>query len=160
MARNVRAALALLAAGAVCYAVWAALDGTADTAQPPSPDTSLLQVTLLKDGDSWVASDGREYRLGMVNTPEPLEICHREATQFTRDFLADGFTADSYSRDPHGRVVAEVFDRSGESLNVALARSGLSDDRYLSFRRENPNLAERLVDAFATATTPDCRRTR
>jgi endonuclease YncB( thermonuclease family) len=96
----------------------------------------------------------------MVNTAEPGEPCHGEATQFTRRFLADGFTADSYSRDPHGRVVAEVFDRSGESLNVALARSGLSDDRYLSFRRENPNLAERLVDAFATATTPDCRRTR
>ncbi len=156
MARNVRAAVALIVTVALCYAVWTLLEGSADPSLP-SPNTPLLHVTVLKDGDSWVASDGNEYRLGMVNTPEPREPCHREASQFTRRFLADGFTADAYSRDPHGRVVAEVFDRSGDSLNVALARSGLGDDRYLSFRRENPNLARRLEDAFAIAVTPDCR---
>jgi endonuclease YncB( thermonuclease family) len=151
-----RAAVALVVIIALCYAAWTFVEGTTGTA-PPSPDTPLLRVTVLKDGDSWVASDGREYRLGMVNTPEPQEPCHREATQFTRQFLFDGFTADAYSRDPHGRVVAEVFDRSGGSLNVALARSGLSDDRYLSFRRENPNLAQRLEKAFEEAATPACR---
>lgn len=159
MTPNVRAALAAISIVALCYAGWTVLERTAE-AEPPSPNTELLRVTVLKDGDSWVASDGREYRLGMVNTPEPLEPCHREATDFTRRFVAEGFTADAYSHDPHGRVVAEVFAPSGASLNVALARSGLSDDRYLSFRRENPNLAQRLEDAFATAVTPACRRAR
>jgi endonuclease YncB( thermonuclease family) len=156
VARNVRAAVALIVTVALCYAVWTIIESSTDPTPPP-PNTPLLDVTVLKDGDSWVASDGSEYRLGMVNTPEPGEPCHREATQFTRQFLADGFTADVYSQDPHGRVVAEVFDRSGDSLNLALARSGLSDDRYLSFRRENPNLARRLEDAFAIAVTPHCR---
>jgi len=154
--RNVRAIVALVVTVALCYAVWTFIEGSTDPG-PPSPSKPLLHVTVLKDGDSWVASDGSEYRLGMVNTPEPQEPCHLEATQFTRQFLADGFTADVYSRDPHGRVVAEVFDRSGDSLNVALAGSGLSDDRYLSFRRENPNLARRLDDAFEEAATPLCR---
>ena len=155
MARNLRAAVALVAIVALCYAVWSYVESTTDH-EPPPPNTPLLQVKVLKDGDSWVASDDREYRLGMVNTPEPFEPCHQEAMQFTRRFLDDGFTADAYSRDPHGRVVAEVFDRSGASLNVALATSGLADDRYLSFRRENPNLARRLDDAFAEAATPAC----
>ena len=156
VARNVRAAVALVVTVALCYAVWSFVEETSDP-DPPAPDTPLLHVTVLKDGDSWVASDGREYRLGMVNTPEPREPCHREATQFTRQFLAGGFTADAYSRDPHGRVVAEVFNRSGDSLNVALAGSGLSDDRYLTFRRENPGLARRLEDAFERATRTPCR---
>lgn len=156
MLRNLRATLALVAIVLGCYLAWSLLERRGDQT-PPAPDTPLLRVTIQKDGDSWVASDGREYRLGMVNTPEPGEPCHREATRFTRDFLASGFTADTYSRDPHGRVVAEVFDPAGRSLNVALARSGLSDDRYLSFQRENPGLARRLEDAFAAAARPACR---
>ena len=159
MARNVRAAVALIVTVALCYAVWTVIEGSTDPA-PPSPSTPLLHVAVLKDGDSWIASDDREYRLGMVNTAEPGEPCHVEATQFTRRFLAHGFTADSYSRDPHGRVVAEIFSPDGDSLNVALAQSGLSDDRYLTFRRENPNLARRLDDAFEQAATPSCRLAR
>ncbi|MCR4514688.1 thermonuclease family protein [Aeromicrobium sp. 50.2.37] len=120
--------------------------------------TGRLTVTDLKDGDSFEASDGREYRLGMVNTPEPDERCFDEAEAFTRDFLAGGFTADAYDEDDYGRVVAEVLDREGRSLNVALARSGLADDRYLDpFRGDHPDLADRLDDAFATAKKPTCR---
>lgn len=120
--------------------------------------TGRLTVTDLKDGDSFEASDGREYRLGMVNTPEPDERCFDEAEAFTRDFLAGGFTADAYDEDDYGRVVAEVLDGEGQSLNIALARSGLADDRYLDpFRGDHPDLADRLDDAFATAKTPACR---
>lgn len=124
------------------------------------PAVELLFITDQKDGDSWDASDGREYRVGQVNTPEHDEPCGPEATAFTRDFLADGFTADAYSSDTYDRTVAEIFDDEGESLNVALARSGLGNDRYLEqFRSENPDLASRLDDAFASASTPDCAET-
>lgn len=129
------------------------------TAAPATTTTTgRLTVTDLKDGDSFEASDGREYRLGMVNTPEPDERCFDEAEAFTRDFLAGGFTADAYDEDDYGRVVAEVLDDEGRSLNVALARSGLADDRYLDpFRDDHPDLADRLDDAFASAQTPACR---
>jgi hypothetical protein len=57
-------------------------------------------------------------------------------------------------------VVAEVFNRSGDSLNVALVRAGYSDDRYLeSFRHENTDLARRLDTAFDQAARPSCRQT-
>ena len=153
-----RALLTLVVTIAICYAAWAYLERT-DTTAPTAPSTPLLRVTTPKDGDSWVASDGREYRLGMVNAPEAQEPCGRDAAQFADRFLAEGFTADTYATDPHGRRVAEVFNRSGDSLNVALVEAGYSDDRYLdSFRHENPNLARRLDDAFDQAATPSCRR--
>lgn len=118
----------------------------------------VLRVTDQKDGDSWVASDGEEYRLGLINTPERDEVCGSEATAFTRDFLADGFTVDAYASDTYGRQVAEVFDVDGESLNVALAESGLADDRFLEeFRDENPDLADRIEKALASAPVPDCQ---
>ena len=138
---------------------------TADVTEPePEPTTApaepvLLLVTDQKDGDSWVASDGVEYRLGMVDTPEVGEPCSEEATAFTRDFLAGGFTVDAYSSDTYGRSVAEVLNPAGASLNVALARSGLGGDRYFAqFRHENPDLALRLDDAFASAALPQCSR--
>ena len=156
--RTLRALLTLAVIVAMSYAAWSYLERTNDPG-PPTPNTPLLRVTILKDGDSWVASDGREYRLGMVNAPEALERCGRDATQFTGRFLADGFTAEAYSKDVHGRQAAEVFNPSGDSLNVALVEAGYSDDRYLdSFRHENPDLARRLDDAFNRAATPSCRR--
>lgn len=124
---------------------------------PSRTPVVLLFITDQKDGDSFVASDGNEYRLGLVNTAEASEPCGSDAARFTRDFLAGGFTVDAYSRDTYGRRVAEVFDRPGRSLNVALAKSGYGNDRYLNdFRHENPELARRLDAAFASADTPSC----
>jgi endonuclease YncB( thermonuclease family) len=118
---------------------------------------ALLRVTDQKDGDSWVASDGNEYRLGLVNTPEYYEPCGSEATAFTRAFLRDGFVAKAYTTDAYGRRVSEVFDPSGRSLNVALAANGLGNDKYLAqYRHENPDLAARLDAAFARAPRPAC----
>lgn len=119
--------------------------------------TTLLFITDQKDGDSWVASDGKEYRLGLINTPESNEQCGPEAAAFTRAFVSDGFTADAYTKDTHGRTVAEVFNHDGDSLNVALAASGLGNDRYLDeFRHENPDLGVRLDSALASAAAPEC----
>lgn len=67
-----------------------------DSPEPALPGdevAELLFVTDQKDGDSWDASDGREYRLGQVITPEYDGPCGPEATEFPRDFLASGFTA-------------------------------------------------------------------
>ena len=156
--RTLRALLTLTVTLTVCYVAWSYLERR-EPAAPTAPNTPLLRVTTLKDGDSWDASDGREYRLGMVNAPEALEPCGRDAAKFAARFLAEGFTADAYATDPHGRRVAEVFNRSGDSLNVALVEAGYSDDRYLdSFWHENPNLARRLDDAFDRAATPRCKR--
>lgn len=158
--RSLRALLTLGVTVALCYVAWSYLEPP-DQPEPPKPNTPLLRVTVLKDGDSWVASDGREYRLGMVNAPEAMEPCGRDATQFTRQFLADGFRADAYARDPYGRQVAEVFNPTGDSLNVAMAEAGYSDDRFLdNFRRENPGLAKRLDGAFDRSATPSCRSAR
>lgn len=130
----------------------------------PSPGPTKERVVLLfvtdqKDGDSWVASDGKEYRLGLINTPETNERCGPEATTFTREFLSNGFTVDAYTTDRHSRSVAEVFDQDGKSLNVEIAKSGLGDDRYLEqFRHENPELGRRLDSALASASKPVCRK--
>lgn len=134
---------------------------TASSPKPSSkPVVVLLFMTDQKDGDSFVASDGHEYRLGLVNTPEASEQCGADASRFTRNFLSGGFTVDTYSTDVYGRSVAEVFNRSGQSLNVALAKSGFGNDRYLNqFRHENPDLARRLDAAFASAATPSCANT-
>ncbi|KQV74598.1 hypothetical protein ASC61_06035 [Aeromicrobium sp. Root344] len=134
--------------------------GSAAPSEEPTAETvALLFVVDQKDGDSWVASDGTEYRLGLVNTPERNEPCASEAAAFTRTFLDGGFTVDAYSTDTYGRTVAEVFDETGKSLNVALAKSGLGDGRYLEqFRSENPDLGRRLDRALASAAKPGCRK--
>jgi endonuclease YncB( thermonuclease family) len=153
----------IAACAALAYAATQYLDArdepTGATSRPTN--TAMLHVTSLKDGDSWEASDGREYRLGLVNAPEPSEPCFAEATQFTQRFLADGFTADAYATDAHRRRIAEVFNGSGSSLNVELAASGLANGKYLeNFRRENPDLARRVERAFASAARPSCRDSR
>lgn len=144
------------------------VDQTPPTAEPPAASepeptdepAAMLFITDQKDGDSWVASDGNEYRLGLVNTPERNEQCGSEATAFTRKLLSNGYSADAYAKDTHGRLVAEVRDAKGRSLNVMLAKRGLADDRYLEeFRHENPELGRRLDRAFASASVPACRKT-
>ena len=139
--------------------VTADVDVAASDDQLQKSSSVVLQVTHQRDGDSWVASDGTEYRLGLVDAPEVNEPCAAEATQFTASFLSKGFTADSYSTDTYHRVVAEVFDLDGESLNVALAANGLGSGKYLEqFRHENPELADRIDAALASAPVPECRQ--
>jgi endonuclease YncB( thermonuclease family) len=116
------------------------------------PRSGLLRPAGGGDGDSWRDTEGREYRLGLVNTPEHDECFGPEATAERKQRTAAGFHADVYAIDGYGRSVAVVTLADGTNLNVWLARQGYADDRYLGdFRAENPVLAAQLDQAFAAA---------
>ncbi|MCU1674265.1 MAG: hypothetical protein JWN77_2378 [Frankiales bacterium] len=104
------------------------------------------------DGDSWRDTRDREYRLGMVNTPEVGECFGAAATATRKELVAAGFRARVYSTDGYGRSVAVVTTAAGLNVNVHLARYGYANDRYLAeFRHEDPALARQLDVAFAAA---------
>ena len=112
----------------------------------------LLRAAPNGDGDSWKDTQGREYRLGLVNTPELSECYGQVASAERKRLVRKGFRADVYSRDSHHRLVAVVYLADGTNLNVYLARHGYANDRYLAeFRHENPALAAELDTAFAAA---------
>ena len=124
-------------------------------AAPPTPAGSapvLLRAAEHGDGDSWRDTTGREYRLGMVNTPELGECYGAEATAERKALVARGFHASVYAEDRYGRGVSVVTTADGRDVNVHLARYGFADDRYLAqFRHQDPALAARLDAAFAAA---------
>jgi endonuclease YncB( thermonuclease family) len=104
------------------------------------------------DGDSWHDLQGREYRLGLVNTPETNECYGGVATRKRKQLVANGFRARVYTHDTYGRGVSVVTLRDGTNLNVYLAQHGYANDKYLAeFRHENPALAAQLDVAFAAA---------
>lgn len=117
------------------------------TSQP-----ALLQAGPHGDGDSWRDTAGREYRLGMIDTPEVGDCFAAQATAERRRLVAAGFRADVYTTDRYGRQVSVVHAADGTNVNVHLARHGFADDRYLQqFRHEHPDLAAQLDAAFAAA---------
>lgn len=112
----------------------------------------LLHAAAGGDGDSWHDTAGREYRLGLVNTPEYNQCYGAKATSERKRLVADGFRARVYTTDRYGRRVAVVTTAGGANLNLYLARHGFADDRYLQrFRSENPQLANELDVAFRAA---------
>ncbi len=128
---------------------------TNDPVAEPSvvPDAPALLIAAAHgDGDSWKDTAGREYRLGLINAPEHDECFGSAATATRKRMVANGFRAEVYSTDTHGRLVSSVTTADGINLNVWLARHGYVDDRYLDrFRHENPALAVQLDVAFAAA---------
>ncbi|MCU1587522.1 MAG: hypothetical protein JWN31_1015 [Frankiales bacterium] len=113
---------------------------------------ALLTAAANGDGDSWKDTTGKEYRLGLINTPEYDECYGSAATAVRKRMVAHGFRADVYTTDTYGRLVSVVTTADGTNLNVWLARHGYADDRYLAqFRHENPALARELDVAFAAA---------
>lgn len=137
------------------WCVAALVAGCAGAAPPgagPAGPGPLLHAAPHGDGDSWKDTEGREYRLGLVNTPE-LSECYGDTARAERQRLvAAGFRAQAYQRDRYGRRVSVVTLADGTNLNVFLARHGYADDRYLArFRGENPALAAQLDRAFAAA---------
>lgn len=108
-------------------------------------------LAMSRDGDSFVGSDGVEYRIGLINTPELGECGGEDARHRTEELLADGFVPDPYTDDDRGRVVARITTPDGD-LGVILASEGYADDRYLEeFRHENPAYAAELDAAFRRA---------
>lgn len=122
--------------------------------EPPAPAQggAVLDPAPGGDGDSWRDTAGREYRLGLVNTPEVGECFADEATARRKDLVAGGFRAEEYATDRYGRAVSVVTSADGTNVNVTLARGGYADDRYLARHRdENRPLARELDEAFAAA---------
>ena len=118
----------------------------------PRDSSPLLMAAEGGDGDSWYDTGGREYRLGLVNTPEYDECFGSQATAKRKELTAHGFRADVYTQDAYGRGVSLVTTADGLNVNLYLARHGFADDKYLSrFRHENPTLASQLDAAFAAA---------
>lgn len=112
----------------------------------------LLFAAANGDGDSWKDTTGREYRLGLINTPEYDECYGSSATAARKRMVADGFRAQVYTTDTSGRLVSVVTTADGINLNVWLARHGYANDKYLQqYRHENPSLAGQLDAAFAAA---------
>ena len=127
-------------------------DSPTPVADQDPPVQDLVQSASGGDGDSWRDTAGREYRLGLVNTPEVGECFAAEATAERVALVAGGFRADVYSVDRYGRSVAVVTTADGVDVNVHLARHGFADDRYVAqFRDEKPSLAAELDVAFAAA---------
>jgi endonuclease YncB( thermonuclease family) len=121
-------------------------------AEVPPVAAALLQAGSGGDGDSWKDTAGKEYRLGLVNTPETGECYASAATAKRKELTAGGFRADVYTVDRYGRSVSVVTTADGLNLNVYLARHGFADDRYLEqFRAENRSLAADLDAVFAAA---------
>ncbi len=117
-----------------------------------SPATDLLRAARGGDGDSWKDTSGREYRLGLINTPELNECFGPQARTERQRLTRSGFRATSYTKDRYGRLVSEVTLADGRNLNVYLARRGFANDKYLAqFRSERPQLAGELDTAFAAA---------
>lgn len=140
------------AAQPVSTAAPASRASVAASAPKPKPARPMLRAADNGDGDSWKDTQGREYRLGMVNTPEYDECYGSAATAKRKAMTAGGFRAAVYATDQYGRSVAVITTARGVNLNVWLARHGYADDRYLSeFRHENPGLARQLDVAFAAA---------
>ncbi|MAT50358.1 MAG: nuclease [Porticoccaceae bacterium] len=93
------------------------------------------RVRRVIDGDTLILSDGRHVRLIGVNTPElgrqgrPDQPLAREARDAVLGFIADRPVKLIWgrdSRDDHGRYLAHVYSRSGESLEASLLARGLA----------------------------------
>jgi endonuclease YncB( thermonuclease family) len=113
---------------------------------------ALLYAASGGDGDSWKDRQGREYRMGLINTPEYNECYGSTASAKRKAMTANGFRAKVYSTDSYGRRVAVITTASGVNLNIFLARHGYANDKYLDeFRYENQSLASKLDVAFAAA---------
>ncbi len=101
---------------------------------PPPAKLDQVRVERVVDGDTLLLADRTRVRLIGVNTPEtvkpdtPPEPWGAEASQFTRDFLADGVARlefDDERLDQHGRTLAFVWV-GDKQLNEELLRAGLA----------------------------------
>ncbi len=108
----------------------------------PGPDVleeGVHAVQRVVDGDTLLLTSGARVRLQGIDTPEtvmedqPVEAWGPEASQFTKEFIADAggrvrLTFSLERRDRHDRFLA--FAWNGDTmLNEELVRAGLAEAR-------------------------------
>ncbi len=122
---------------AVILAALAAIRWWTAELEPPAPESlgeEAYEVQRVVDGDTLLLTNRARVRLIGVDTPEtvkpnhPVEPWGPEATEFTRQFVADGPIRLQFDRertDRYGRFLAYVWvgDRM---LNEELVRAGLA----------------------------------
>ena len=126
----------------------------ADDGADGAGDATLLRVTSPGDGDSWKASDGNEYRLALVNTPEVTECFGAQSTERRRRLTDGGFRVARVTNadGAYGRVVAVLTSADGTDIGLTLAEEGYADDRYVAqYRAEAPDYAPLVQDAVDRA---------
>lgn len=133
------------------------LSGTHHKQGPDSLREGTYRVARVVDGDTFLLANGARVRLMGVDTPEtvrpehPVEKWGPEASDFTRDFLADGEVRLQFDRerlDQYGRFLAYVYVGQ-RMLNEELLRAGLARAK-LTFRYREP-MKRRFEQAQAEA---------
>ena len=126
--------------------------------QPPGPellDEGLHQVRRVVDGDTLLLESGARVRLQGIDTPEtvkedhPIESWGREASQFTKNFIAEAdgsvrLTFGLERKDQYDRFLAFVW-HGDRMLNEELVRAGLARAK-LGYRYSG-TMKRRLADA-------------
>ena len=128
----------------------------------PSPaelTESIYAVERVVDGDTLVLANQLRVRLIGADTPEtvmpnhPVEPFGKEATEFTRRFVADGevfLQFDGRRADKYGRVLAHVWV-GNRMLSEELIRAGLAEaEMQYSYA---PAVKDRLRNAQDAART-------
>lgn len=117
------------------------------------------QVSKVLDGDTLRLTSGVDIRLNAVNTPETAKEWlgkagmpfGQEALRFTQEFLLDPIvTFDSSGTDPHGRMLASVFNGEGKSLEEGLISEGLALPMPVELTGDE-ELTQKLTDMARTA---------
>lgn len=93
-----------------------------------------VKARTLKDGDSFILTDGREIRLVGINTPEMYKKPHGirepyalEAKSALKALLAQGFFLQvaQQTHDRYGRTLAYAYDKNGRNIEAQLIQKGL-----------------------------------
>jgi micrococcal nuclease len=101
------------------------------------PETALIAVTRVQDGDTLKLADGRSVRVLGINAPE-ITVGQKRGQPLGKESLvnAQQFVAraggevrlgfDAERRDHYGRSLAHVYDKSGRSLAAEQIRAGMA----------------------------------
>lgn|SRR3989338_1698657 len=85
-----------------------------------------VKVSRVIDGDTLKLEDGRTIRLANINTPEKGEPFSKEAKAFLSLYENKTLSISLVEEDKYGRIVANLFDNSRESLSLKLVKAGLA----------------------------------
>lgn len=101
------------------------------------PETALIRVVKVQDGDTLKLVDGRSVRVLGINAPE-ITVGQKHGQPLGQESLANArqFVAraggevrlgfDAETRDHYGRWLAHVYDKSGRNFAVEQIRAGMA----------------------------------